>query len=81
MESRMGFRLGVLLVGVLLVGVYGLSQLLRIERIGNFERPPEGTAPDGTVDAFEGGMHPRASTRKSSGRIRYHLAVSGNTPQ
>lgn len=66
---------------VLLVGCNPLTQPVRVECFGRPERPAESPAPDGTVDAFEGGMHPRTSTRKRSGRIRYHFTVLRHASQ
>src|SRR5690606_17791453 len=66
---------------VLLVGCNPLTQPARVECFGRPERPAESPAPDGTVDAFEGGMHPRTSTRKRSGRIRYHFTVLRHASQ
>lgn len=82
MEPRTGIRLVVLLVGCFAcLSLEFESQLARVKWVGDIQRPPEGPASDGTVDAFEGGMHPRTSTRKGTGGIRNHLTVLCNAPQ
>src|SRR5690554_1341909 len=66
---------------VLLVGCNRLPQPVRVECFCRPERPAKSPAPNRAVDAFEGGMHPRTSTRKGSRRIRYHFSVLRHASQ